>query len=220
MKQLIVAPSVLSLDYTDTKGQIAALNESKAQWLHFDVMDGHFVNNLTFGPDIMKAFKRSSRLFLDVHIMVDDPKKVAPMFLTAGADSIVFHAEALPDVEDQKKLIAAIHEAGAKAGISIKPATGVEVLQEVLPLLDIVLIMSVNPGFGGQAFMEESLDKISYLRKAIDENHYPAVIQVDGGINKETAKRCLDAGVDVVVAGSYVFKGDIVANVASLWALK
>lgn len=220
MKHLIVAPSVLSLDYTDTKGQIAALNDSKAQWLHFDVMDGHFVNNLTFGPDIMKAFKRSSRLFLDVHIMVDDPKKIAPMFLTAGADSIVFHEEALPDVEEQKKLIASIHEAGAKAGISIKPATSVEAIMEVLPLLDIVLVMSVNPGFGGQAFMEESLDKISFLRAEIDKHQYKALIQVDGGINQATAKRCLDAGVDVVVAGSYIFKGDIVANVASLWELE
>lgn len=220
MKRLIVAPSVLSLDYADTKTQLAQLNASKAQWMHFDVMDGHFVPNLTFGPDILKAFKRSSHLFMDVHIMVEDPEKVAPIFMDAGADSIVFHVEALPDKEDQIALIKKIQARGVKAGVSLKPDTSVEVLRDLMPYLDIVLVMSVYPGFGGQAFIPERLDTIQTLREWIDDKGYQTLIQVDGGINALTAKQCKDAGVDIVVAGSYVFRGDIVANVASLWEIE
>lgn len=220
MKHLIVAPSVLSLDYTDTKSQLQLLNDSKAQWMHFDVMDGHFVPNLTFGPDILKAFKRSSSLFMDVHIMVDDPEKIAPIFMDAGANSIVFHVEALPDHDAQRKLIADIQSRGVKAGISLKPDTPVEEIKHLLPYLDLVLVMSVYPGFGGQSFISERLDTIRQLRTWIDENHYNTLIEVDGGINASTAALCKEAGVDVVVAGSYVFGGDIIENVASLWEIE
>ncbi|MCI5773326.1 MAG: ribulose-phosphate 3-epimerase [Erysipelotrichaceae bacterium] len=212
---MIISPSVLSLDYSDTKEQLATLAQSKAQWLHFDVMDGHFVPNLSFGPDILKAFKKSCDLFMDVHIMVSDPMHYSEVFIKAGADLLTFHYEAI-EQDNIKELIDKIHGLNAKAGISIKPNTPVEVLEPFLPYVDLVLIMSVEPGFGGQAFDERALAKIAALKAWKLERGYQYLIEVDGGINEQTALLCKKQGVEVLVAGSYIFKNDIIEAVASL----
>lgn len=213
---MIVAPSILSMDFSDTKTAVEQLEESCAQWMHFDVMDGHFVPNLTFGPDILKAMKKSSSLLMDVHVMISDPLKYAPVFIKAGADIYTFHYEAVENVEKIRELIHEIHSLGCKAGISIKPKTSVSVLEELISEVDLVLIMSVEPGFGGQKFDPTSLDKIKTLRKWIDEGNLDCLIEVDGGINQESGRLVAEAGVDAVVAGSYVFGGDIKERCASL----
>lgn len=216
---MIIAPSVLSLDYGYFQQQIQQVNQSQAKWLHFDVMDGHFVPNLTFGPDILKAFCRHSLLVKDVHLMVSDPAFFADVFIKAGAQVITFHLEAV-NPQQTMALIQQIHQQNVKVGISIKPNTPVEQIEPYLSFIDLVLVMSVEPGFGGQAFMENSLEKIAYLRKMIDEHHYAVQIEVDGGINQETGQKCVTAGADILVAGSYIFKGDIQERVASLCNLK
>lgn len=213
---MIIAPSVLSLDYKDTKSQLQQLEESKAEWMHFDVMDGHFVPNLSFGPDILKAFKSATSLFMDVHIMVDNPSEVSDYFIKAGADLITFHSETIHEIKNQKALVEKLHANNVKAGISIKPDTCVENIYPILPYVDLVLVMSVYPGFGGQSFIESSLDKIAKLREFIDANHLNCLIEVDGGINGTTGEACAKAGADVLVAGSYIFKGDIKRQVETL----
>ena len=212
---MIIAPSVLSLDFSDINSQIKQVNESKAKWIHYDVMDGHFVKNLTFGPDILKALKKISPLFFDVHLMVTDPMYYAPIFIEAKADLITFHYEVLTE-EQILELIKHIHSKGIKVGISIKPETNVEVLDKFLDKVDLVLIMSVQPGFGGQGFIESSLDKITYLKDYKIKNNLNYYIEVDGGINNTTINSVKNAGVDVCVSGSYIFKGDIKKNVESL----
>lgn len=221
MRTLEIAPSILSLDYADFNGQCDALMESEAKWLHFDVMDGHFVPNLTFGPDILKGYKkRCGSLVMDVHLMVEEPQKFAEVFHKAGADLITFHYESFNDAKAVHELIEKLHTMGVKAGLSIKPKTDVNLIMEFVKDLDLVLIMSVEPGFGGQSFMADMLEKVRVLRQHIDENNYPCLIEIDGGINGETGKLAVEAGVDVLVAGSYVFKGDIKEKVHSLKCLK
>ncbi|MCI9040939.1 ribulose-phosphate 3-epimerase [Dubosiella newyorkensis] len=215
--ELVIAPSILSLDYGHVDEQLKALMDSKAKWLHFDVMDGHFVPNLTFGPDILRGFKKAAPLFMDVHLMVDDPAFFAPIFIQNGADLITFHTEALNnDPSRIKALLQKIHELGAQAGISVKPKTNIEQFASLLNDLDLVLVMSVEPGFGGQSFMEDQLDKVRWLYNARKAQDLGYRIEIDGGINASTYKKALLAGCDTLVAGSYVFKNDIIKSIEGL----
>ena len=215
---MIIAPSILSMDFSKIPQQLREIEKSEAKWLHIDIMDGHFVPNLTFGPDFVKSLRAQTSLFLDVHIMVSDPEYFSTVFIDAGADLITFHYEAMKDPESVLALIRKIKGKGIKAGLSIKPSTPVQLLYPFLKELDLVLIMSVNPGFGGQAFMPESLVKVSMLKHQITMMESKCLIQIDGGINQDTAVMALNSGVDCLVAGSYVFKNDIVEAVKTLWS--
>lgn len=215
---LVIAPSVLSMDYSRMKEQLTELEESRAEWIHFDVMDGHFVPNLTFGPDLLKGFDKRTDLFLDVHLMVDNPGFFAPVFIHAGADMITFHTEALNnDPFKIGALLEEIHKLGAKAGFTVKPETPIEPFEPLLECVDMILIMSVKPGFGGQSFMEKQLDKVRWLDSKRKEKGLHYRIEVDGGINDQTAPLAKEAGADTLVAGSYVFKNGIVDAVESLF---
>lgn len=210
MNERIVAPSVLSMDYSDTGAALELLERSPAGWLHFDVMDGHFVPNLTFGPDILKGIRKGFSGVLDVHLMTTDPEQWVLPFRKAGADLITFHTEALDnDAGAVTALLERIHQTGARAGFTVKPGTPVEPFAECLPHADLVLIMSVEPGFGGQSFMEDQLEKVRWLRNRRDENGLDYRIEIDGGINADTWKKAVAAGADTLVAGSYLFSGDL-----------
>ena len=212
----IISPSSLSLDFTQLNMQMEAVNASQAQWLHYDVMDGHFVPNLTFGPDILKAFRKLTDCELDVHLMITDPETYAPVFIKAGAQWLTFHYEAMENAEACRKLAKQLRQWGVKPGISIKPKTPVEVLKDLWQDFDLVLVMSVEPGFGGQQFDPSALEKIAQLRAWAQAENVDLRIEVDGGINAETGKLCKQAGADVLVAGSYIFKNNIVDAVDSL----
>lgn len=202
MKKILIAPSILSADFANLAKDVSMVESAGADWLHVDVMDGHFVPNITIGPVVVKSIKKYSKLFFDVHLMITNPEKYWESFYKAGADLIVFHNEVSCD---KKQLIQEIKKAGIKVGVSIKPKTPVSDILEILPLVDVVLIMTVEPGFGGQSFMGDMVPKISSLRKIIDDNKYNCLIEIDGGINDKTAKVCIDAGADVLVSGSYIF---------------
>ena len=212
---MIIAPSILSMNFSNFPSQITDLNNS-VKWIHFDVMDGHFVPNISFGPYILNNFRKVSPLFMDVHIMVSDPEYFAPIFIDNGADSVTFHFEALNDLDKCRKLLKDIKSKYVKAGISINPDTDVKEIEPLLFDADIVLVMSVYPGFGGQTFIESSYEKIKYLDEFRKNNNLNYLIEVDGGINDRNAHDLKEAGVDILVAGSYVFNGDIIANVDRL----
>ena len=201
----IVAPSILSADFGNLERDIKMIDRSKAEWVHIDVMDGVFVPNISFGFPVMKPVRKATAKVLDVHLMIVEPERYVKRFVEAGADYVTFHHEACAD---PRATIAEIKASGAKAGVSIKPATPAEAIFDYLSELDLVLVMSVEPGFGGQSFMPNSLDKVRALRKEIDEKGYNCLIEIDGGISAKNAKEVFDAGCDAVVAGSAVFSAE------------
>lgn len=196
--KILVAPSILAADFGRLAEETRRMEEAGADWIHLDVMDGHFVPNLTLGPQVVKALRPVTRLPLDVHLMIESPERFAAGFVKAGADRVTFHAEAARDLPD---VVRKVRKLGAKVGVALRPQTGIEVLRPCLEGLDLALLMTVNPGFGGQAFMPEVLPKIEALRRV-----YPGHIQVDGGINPGTARSTRSAGADVMVAGTYLFR--------------
>ena len=198
----IISPSILSADFGNLERDIRMIDRSAAEWVHVDVMDGVFVPNISFGFPVMKPLRRATRKMLDVHLMITDPERYTRRFVEAGADLVTFHHEATRDIAG---CIASIREAGAKVGISIKPATAPEVLRDLLPEIDMVLVMSVEPGFGGQSFIPESLDKIRTLDGMRRRAGLGFLIEVDGGISAANAAEVFAAGADALVAGSAVF---------------
>jgi len=209
-----IAPSLLSADFTRLAEEIARVEAAGADWLHIDVMDGHFVPNLTMGPPVVAAIRKTTKLPLDVHLMMTHPKDMVDAFAAAGADMISVHAEVEPHLH---RLLCRIRELGVKPAVALNPSTPIGVLEEVLTEIDMVLIMSVNPGFGGQKFILESLDKIKRLKKMISDRDLPVWIEVDGGVDATNAWKVTGAGADILVAGSAVFgKADLAKAIQDL----
>ena len=211
MASKMVAPSILSADFANLEKEIHAVSQAGADWIHVDVMDGRFVPNITIGIPVVKSLKKVSPIPLDVHLMIEEPERYIEDFIKAGSDYLTIHVES---TKDPAAVLKRIRELGAKAGITLRPGTSVDTVLPLLPLCDLVLVMTVEPGFGGQSFMADQIAKISRLRQEISSKKLSCLIEVDGGINAETAKLCHEA--DVFVAGSYVFGRDYKAAIAAL----
>lgn len=208
----ILAPSILSADFADLGNDIRKTIKGGADYIHIDVMDGMFVPSISFGMPVIKSIRKVTDMYFDVHLMIDDPGRYINEFKEAGADGLTIHAEACGDVAGTLKKI---KDAGMDPSLSIKPGTPVSDITEYLDMVKMILIMSVEPGFGGQKLIPETVNKVRELRKIIDADHPDVLIEIDGGINIENVKDIVDAGVDVIVAGSAVFKNDVEANTAT-----
>ena len=216
MKKIQISPSILSADFSELGNEIKRLEKGGADMIHVDVMDGHFVPNLTIGPPVIKALKKNSKILFDVHLMISPVHKYIEDYSNAGADIITIHPEATNNL---KSSILKIKELNKKAGVSLNPETNIDVILNELDKIDLILIMSVNPGFGGQKFMPEVLTKIKELKKIRDERKLDFDIEIDGGINFENSKKAIEAGANILVSGTTVFKsnnGDIKKNIELL----
>ncbi len=208
-KEVIIAPSLLAADFSRLTEEVKAIENTNAKWLHLDVMDGNFVPNISFGADIIKAIRKDTNLYFDAHLMIEKPEWYIDAIANAGVQSISVHVESTNHLDRALQLIKA---KGIKAGVAINPATDIAFLDNIYEKLDLILVMTVNPGFGGQKFLNQMLEKIRKIR-----NKFPDIdIQVDGGINDETAKLVIEAGANILVAGSYVFSGNYSEKVNSL----
>ncbi len=205
-KTFLLAPSILSADFSNLAASIKKIEANGGDVVHIDVMDGHFVPNLTLGPPVVAALRPLTKLPFDVHLMVTNPESYIDPFLEAGADCITFHPEACVH---SHRLVSRIKAAGKKAGISIVPSTPVSAITELLPIVDLILVMTVNPGFGGQELIQSCLEKVRALKKSKQDSNFSYIVSVDGGVNRKTLAEVVDAGTDVVVSGSAFFTGEL-----------
>ncbi len=214
MKNTLIAPSVLAADFANLQRDIEMINSSEADWFHIDIMDGVFVPNISFGMPVLEAIAKHAQKTIDVHLMIVDPDRYISTFKKLGADILTVHLEACPHLH---RTIQAIKAEGMKAGVSLNPHTSVDLLEDVINDIDMVLIMSVNPGFGGQSFIENTYDKVKKLKALIERKGASTIIEIDGGVTNKNAAQLVEAGADVLVAGSYVFgAADPIATVADL----
>jgi ribulose-phosphate 3-epimerase len=206
----LIAPSILAADFANLEREVTMLNESKADWIHVDVMDGVFVPNISFGIPVVKAIHQHAKKPLDVHLMIVQPERYVDAFYAAGASIITVHEEAVPHLH---RVIEQVKALGIKAGVALNPHTPISVLENVINLIDVVCLMSVNPGFGGQSFIEQTFKKVVQLKALIQESESNALIEIDGGVNLQNAKALMGAGADILVAGNFVFASNNPKNI-------